>query len=137
MLRLITYLMMIIVQNCLASVSHGYFSNHSLTSTIDARKRRLDEEAVIKTDSAYHFYPEAKAIRRVYSCCIYSDTNDNGLYCDVLDDECNEDYRRVMNMYYIAGLTLIIFTIAFFSIVLIHAKLTHKPETKMGIESKS
>ena len=113
---------------------HG---NKSHNSTIDARKRRLDEEAVIKTDSAYHFYPEAKAIRRVYSCCIYSDTNDNGLYCDVLDDECNEDYRRVMNMYYFAGLGLLIFTIAFFSIVLIHAKLTHKPETKMGIESKT
>ena len=103
-----------------------------LHSTNDAHQRWLDEEAVIKSDIAFHFYPEAMALQRVYSCCIYSDTSERGMICDLLDDECHEDFRQAMNVYYILGLILFLMMIATFAFELIRAKINYNPVKKQA-----
>ena len=81
---IITLLLAILLPSAQAYVFH---------STNENQQRWLDEEAVIKSDIAFHFYPEAMALQRVYSCCIYSETNERGMICDILDDECHEEFR--------------------------------------------
>ena len=104
-----------------------------LHSTNEAHQRSLDEEAILRSDKAFHFYPEAKAFRRVYSCCIYSETNERGLVCDILDDECHEEFRQAMNVYYIVGLVLIFMMFSSIAFFLIHAKVTYNPQVKDAI----
>ena len=82
--RTITQILAILKSSAQAYVLH---------STNEDQQRWLDEEAVIKSDTAFHFYPEAMALQRVYSCCIYSETNERGMICDILDDECHEEFR--------------------------------------------
>ena len=103
-----------------------------LHSTNESHQRWLDEEAIIKSDTAFHFYPEARALQRVYSCCIYSDTNERGMICDILDDECHEEFRQAMNVYYVLGLILFLMMIFTFAFELIRAKITYNPVKKQA-----
>ena len=46
--------------------------------------------------------------------------------CHILDDECNEEYRQLMNKYYAAGLVTVVLLLIFMAGVIIQAKVTRK-----------
>ena len=54
-------------------------------------------------DENDYFYPSAKAIKDNYSCCLYLGSAELDLECKEEDLECIDDYRSLMNSYYIAG----------------------------------
>ena len=61
-------------------------------------------------DHLDQWYPKAKALKEAYSCCAYRDRSEAGQECEEYDDECIDDYRSYMNIYYI--LALVVFVLA-------------------------
>ena len=68
---------------------------------------------VTYADELDRLYPKAKPRRKVYSCCVYDNrTSDIEFYCNDDDSECIDDYRSLMNKYYMATGVILMVMIA-------------------------
>ena len=88
----------------------------------------------VRSDELEKYYPKARPRSRNYSCCVYDENlSDQEYYCRDEDKECIDDFRTLMNKYYIATVVISVASLVMLIVACItSAKREKRKKAKKG-----